>query len=48
VHLLSREDGAFVARSATDGSPVQAPAVALDGGFVVQTANGGLYALSIQ
>jgi len=48
VHLLSREDGAFVARSATDGSPVLAPAVALDGGFVVQTANGGLYALSIQ
>lgn len=48
VHLLSREDGAFVARSATDGSPVPAPAAALDGGFVVQTANGGLYALSIQ
>ena len=48
VHLLSREDGTFVARSATDGSPVLAPAVALDGGFVVQTANGGLYALSIQ
>jgi outer membrane protein assembly factor BamB len=48
VHLLSREDGAFVARFATDGSAVLSPAVAVGGGFVVQTAHGGLYALSIQ
>lgn len=48
VHLLSREDGAFAARLATDGSAVQAQPVALDSGFLVQTRNGGLYALTVQ
>jgi outer membrane protein assembly factor BamB len=48
VHILSREDGAFVARIATDGSAVRAQPLALNGGFLVQTVNGGLYALSIQ
>lgn len=48
VHTLSREDGAFVARIATDGSAVRAQPLALNVGFLVQTVNGGLYALSIQ
>ena len=48
VHILSREDGAFVARIATDGSAVRAQPLALNGGFLVQTVNGGLYALRIQ
>ena len=48
VHLLSREDGSFAARIATDGSPVRAQPVLLDSGFLVQTRNGGLYALAIQ
>lgn len=48
VHLLSREDGAFAARLATDGSPVKAQPLLLDSGFLVQTRNGGLYALTVQ
>jgi len=49
VHLLSREDGSFVARIATDGSSINAPPVALDStSFLVQTRNGGVYAISVQ
>lgn len=49
VHFLSREDGAFAARIATDGSPVIAPPVALDmTSFLVQTRNGGVFAISAQ
>jgi len=46
VHLLARDSGAFVARIATDGSPVRAAPLRLPAGFVVQTHNGGLYALA--
>jgi outer membrane protein assembly factor BamB len=45
VHLLRQEDGAFAARAATDGSAVRAEPVRLGNGMLVQTANGGLYAL---
>lgn len=48
VHLLAREDGSFAARLATDGSQIGAPPVALSRGFLVQTRNGGLYALTVQ
>lgn len=48
VHLLAREDGSFAARIATDGSQIGAAPVALNQGFLVQTRNGGLYALSVQ
>lgn len=49
VHLLSREDGAFAARIATDGSAISAPPLALDlTSFLVQTRNGGVYAITIQ
>lgn len=48
VHLLSREDGGFVARAATDGSQIGASPVALNRGFLVQTRNGGLYAMAVQ
>ncbi|HJQ63826.1 MAG TPA: outer membrane protein assembly factor BamB [Burkholderiales bacterium] len=49
VHFLSREDGSFAARIATDGSPIIAPPVALDmTSFVVQTRNGGVFAISAQ
>ncbi|MDO9063817.1 MAG: outer membrane protein assembly factor BamB [Sulfuricella sp.] len=48
VHLLAREDGSFAARLATDGSLIGAPPVALTKGFLVQTRNGGLYALTVQ
>lgn len=47
VHFLDRDSGAFVGRVATDGSPVSTNPVRLpDGGFLVQTRNGGLYAFS--
>ena len=45
VHFLARESGAFIARIATDGSAVRAAPQRLAEGFLVQTQNGGLYAL---
>jgi outer membrane protein assembly factor BamB len=49
VHFLSRESGAFVGRVATDSSPISTNPVDLpNGGFLVQTRNGGLYAFSIE
>lgn len=49
VHVLSRDDGAFVARIATDGSAIQVPPVALDlSTFLVQTRNGGVFAINVQ
>jgi outer membrane protein assembly factor BamB len=49
VHLLSRDDGSFAGRIATDGSAILAPPVALDmSTFLVQTRNGGVYAITIQ
>ena len=47
VHFVARESGAFLARHATDGSPVRAAPIRLPEGFLVQTQNGGLYALSL-
>jgi outer membrane protein assembly factor BamB len=49
VHFISREDGSFVGRVATDGSAIGAPPVALDlTSFVVQTRNGGVFAIAVQ
>jgi len=49
VHFLSREDGSFAARIATDGSAIGAPPVALNSdSFVVQTRNGGVFAITVQ
>ena len=48
VHFLSREDGSFAARVTTDGSPVVAPLKPLGSGFVVQTSNGGVFAIEAQ
>jgi outer membrane protein assembly factor BamB len=47
VHFMARESGAFLARIATDGSPVRAAPIKLSDGFLVQTQNGGLYALTL-
>jgi outer membrane protein assembly factor BamB len=47
VHFLARENGEFIGRASTDGSVISAPPLAIPGGgFVVQTRNGNLYALS--
>lgn len=49
VHVLSREDGAFAARIATDGSAIgAAPAALTPDSFVVQTRNGGVFAFTVQ
>jgi outer membrane protein assembly factor BamB len=49
VHLLAREDGAFAGRIATDGSAIGAPPIALDNNsFLVQTRNGGVFAIAVQ
>jgi outer membrane protein assembly factor BamB len=48
VHLLRREDGAFAARTTTDGSAVRAEPVRFGRGLMVQTVNGGLYALEVR
>ena len=48
IHFLARESGAFLARFATDGSPVRAAPVRLPDGVLVQTQGGGLYALTLQ
>ena len=49
LHFLSREDGSFAARIATDGSAIVAPPVRVDlGTLIVQTRNGGVYAVALQ
>ena len=48
VHFLSRDDGSFAARIATDGSAIVTPPLALNDGVLVQTRNGGVYAITIQ
>jgi outer membrane protein assembly factor BamB len=48
VHFVARESGAFLGRIATDGSAVRAAPLRLADGLLVQTQNGGLYALTLQ
>jgi len=48
VHFLSRSDGSFAARIATDGSAVHLPPVAVRDAVLVQTRNGGLFHISVR
>lgn len=48
VHFLSREDGSFVGRQKTDGTPVRTPVQQLGSGFLVQTSGGNVSAIEIQ
>lgn len=49
VHVLQRSTGEFEARISTDSSGIKAdPQRASDTGFLVQTMDGGLYALTVQ
>jgi outer membrane protein assembly factor BamB len=48
VHLLSEDDGSFVARLNTDGSAVVAAPRRLGEDFVIQTKNGSVHALSVK
>lgn len=47
VHVMSREDGSFVARIATDGSPIVAQPLVVNDAIVVQTVKGGIFAISV-
>ncbi len=47
VHLLRRENGAFAARHNTDSSGIAAEPQRIERGFLMQTRNGGLYALTV-
>lgn len=48
LHFLSREEGAFVARQKTDGTPVTAAPQLLGGAFLTQTTGGDVRAIEIQ
>jgi outer membrane protein assembly factor BamB len=48
VHFLSREDGSFVGRQKTDGTPVRAAVQQLGSGFLVQTIGGNVSAIEAQ
>jgi len=48
AHFLSRDDGSFAARIATDGSAVVTPPLALKGAMLLQTLNGGVFSLTVQ
>lgn len=48
VHFVARDSGAFLARAATDGSKIRAAPLRLaNGAVLVQTLNGGLFAVSL-
>ena len=47
IYAIKREDGSIAARLKTDGSPILAPPIELNGGLVVQTRNGGLYSVTL-
>jgi outer membrane protein assembly factor BamB len=46
VHFLSREDGAFLARAATDGSPIVAAPQVVGSNLILQTRDGTVLALT--
>ena len=48
MHFLSPDDGSFVARIATDGSPLVAQPREFNQGILVQTVKGGVFAITIQ
>ena len=48
VHFLSREDGAFLARAATDGSAISSMPVVADSNLIFQTQNGTVTAIAVE
>lgn len=48
VHFLNREDGSFAVRVTTDGSPVGASLKVFGSSLVLQTRNGGVFAIEVQ
>ncbi|MCC2970454.1 outer membrane protein assembly factor BamB [Massilia sp. IC2-476] len=48
VHFLSREDGAFLARAATDGSPIVGTPLVAGSHLIFQTQNGTVAAIAVE
>ncbi|WP_026354375.1 outer membrane protein assembly factor BamB [Massilia niastensis] len=48
VHFLSREDGTFLARAATDGSPIVGSPVVAGSNLIFQTQNGTVAAIAVE
>ena len=48
VHFLSREDGAFLARAATDGSPIVGQPLVAGSNLIFQTQNGTVTAIAVE
>lgn len=47
VHVLSREEGAFIGRVKTDGTPIRVQPVLVGGHFLTQSAGGDIRAIEI-
>ncbi|WP_426174814.1 outer membrane protein assembly factor BamB [Massilia sp. TWR1-2-2] len=48
IHFLSREDGAFLARAATDGSPVKTVPLVAGSNLIFQTQSGTVTAIAVE
>jgi len=48
VHFLSREDGAFLARAATDGSAIASTPLVAGSNLIFQTQNGTVTAIAVE
>lgn len=48
IHFMSREDGTFLARAATDGSAVLATPVVVGSNLIFQTQNGTVTAIAVE
>jgi outer membrane protein assembly factor BamB len=48
IHFLSREDGAFIARAATDGSAINAVPVVAGANLIFQTQSGTVTAIAVE
>lgn len=48
IHFLSREDGSFLARVGTDGSPILAAPLAAGGNLILQTQSGTVVAVATE
>ncbi|PWF54609.1 outer membrane protein assembly factor BamB [Massilia glaciei] len=48
IHFLSREDGAFLARAATDGSPIISAPLVVGSNLIFQTQSGTVTAIAVE
>jgi outer membrane protein assembly factor BamB len=48
VHFVSREDGTFLARAATDGSAIVSPPLVAGSNLIFQTQNGTVTAIAVE